>query len=310
MTAYVARLLPRQGTPAGIRPRPRSRYEPEPHTNLGRDPREPSEEGEPADNLRGHGEPSHDAQRAAPHTSDGDPKLTEPVTAQLISASRRQRATQPAPPAPGAHDDHPLNPTTNPRVATPDPERSTRVARQVGEGSSQPHRDGPTADDGASDDWSLPPRPPRNAALSVVDSGSATAPSWPGASSDPGRPRPGPNADDDPFTAARGSAPSPTDPPPLANRADETPVLRPDPVYADQSYGRHRGSLDRALRQAIVNAVAEPVRVDTTEVSVHIDRIDVGTPASSAPPVAEPRARATPTSLDSYLRSRSRRAGR
>jgi hypothetical protein len=62
------------------------------------------------------------------------------------------------------------------------------------------------------------------------------------------------------------------------------------------------------LRQAIVDAITEPARADTTEVVVHIDRIDVRAPASSqSAPAATRRARAAPTSLESYLRAQSRR---
>jgi len=62
------------------------------------------------------------------------------------------------------------------------------------------------------------------------------------------------------------------------------------------------------IRHAVASAVAEPVRAEPTEIVVHIDRLDVRSAApSSTPTAAEPRrARATPTSLDSYLRARSR----
>jgi hypothetical protein len=64
---------------------------------------------------------------------------------------------------------------------------------------------------------------------------------------------------------------------------------------------------DPLVRQAIVDAIVEPAASQTSEVVVHIDRIDVHAHTGTAPSPPEPRrVRAAPTSLESYLRSRSR----
>jgi hypothetical protein len=66
---------------------------------------------------------------------------------------------------------------------------------------------------------------------------------------------------------------------------------------------------DAGLRQAIVDAIVEPATADTQEVNVYIDRIDVRSSSTNPPAPQQPRApKAAPTSLDSYLRARSRGA--
>jgi hypothetical protein len=317
-TAYVTRLLPQQGPPVGIRPRPRSRYEPEPQTYLGRDPREPSEQGEAA--RQPQGTPVVGAEREHTQFPAGDREdqlaSDKSVAAQSIAEVRRHQVTAPAEPAAaaaGRSDDGSIV-TRTPRDAAPAPDVRARVARQAGEVPGKPRLDRRDTRDQSLDGWSLPPRPHRHPALSAIgpdpDPHHGTATSLPAASSSATQPHPRPMMDDNPRPASLGPASRPADQPLHVARADAPPVRRQDLVRADPSAERHSRSVDPLLRQAIVNAVADPVRVETTEVSVHIDRIDIRSPSSSPPAPAEPRPRATPTSLDSYLRARSRRAGR
>jgi hypothetical protein len=88
----------------------------------------------------------------------------------------------------------------------------------------------------------------------------------------------------------------------IARHSSTTGPVRADPVSWPPAK-----SPDPAVRQNVVNAIAEPPAAHTTDIVVHIDRIDVRAPSTSAPPPEPRRVGATPTSLDSYLRSRSRR---
>jgi hypothetical protein len=107
------------------------------------------------------------------------------------------------------------------------------------------------------------------------------------------------------------SATAPTKPTNARPRPDtQEPVAAAVPALASGATPIIK-SPDPVVRQTIINAITEPTHEQSTEVVVHIDRIDVHAPTSSPPPPVElRRARAAPTSLQAYLRSQSRGPGK
>ena len=109
MTAYISRLFS-PSRPAGIRPRPRSRYEPDPETYLSADPIEAHVQTESGMDHRRAGPiaPEHALQRPAPRSTDGPQSRTgsaESVAAVVVSTSgppalRQVAAEHTNPPAP------------------------------------------------------------------------------------------------------------------------------------------------------------------------------------------------------------------
>jgi hypothetical protein len=307
MTAYISRLVS-PGRPAGIRPRPRSRYEPEPETYLGADPIEVHVQTQSEmDHVRAGPLLSVDApQRPAPQGTGGQQSragLAESVAAVAVSnpgpsAPRivaAESTGRPAPPqrsgAPfdlGDDDAHAEGGRHEPRPA---PDIQARVAALNAVPTAAPPIAGVPRDPLAAGQHhpsnhvavTVPPLTgPRPAAQDArVESIHAPAP--PAADTGSGTT---PRRHD-----AQGSVAAA--PPTLATGA--TPITKsPDPV----------------VRQTIINAITEPTHEQSTEVVVHIDRIDVHAPTSSPPPPVElRRARAAPTSLQAYLRSQSRGAG-
>lgn len=337
MTAYVSRLFLRPGQSAGIRKRPRSRYEPEPETYLSRDPieidLEPGEEQLPADRTttihahRRHAVdpaatpevPSESAPEqtfsalAGPTVAAVAPELTTPpARREQHDADQRPNRGDPDDIAPAARieasvrpqpgDAMPASPpsisdTPAPRVAPGEDRRSDSVAVPVH--SAIP----PAAIEEPGQEQSPHVRHARPHALRQPTP-AAPEPRVPEAP----RPDSEPYA---PFSRPETSKTQPADTPAQADLAIAHRSPTPEPIRAPRLPGPNAKSPDPMVRQTIVNAIAEPVRAQTTEVVVHIDRIDVHTPTSTPPAPPEPRrARAAPTSLESYLRSRSRRGAR
>ena len=304
MTAYTSRLFSRAGSSAGIRPRPRSRYEPEPETYLGGGAVE-------IDWQSGEEELSHDRtlrSQAHPRRA-ADPAATleavsEPVPAQGFPVSARPPVTAPppehttAPAPPDQHDADQLPNRDNPHDASPALRVEASVRPQLADAvpapplfiSDTPARPVAPGDNRRSDDVAVSMHP-------LIP---------PAAMVQPGQEQSvhtrNPHARHRP-PAAPG--PEHTNPD-VAHRS-----ATPDPIRAARPPRAKAKSPDPLVRQTIVDAIAEPARTEATEVIVHIDRIDVRAASSTPPPPLEPRrSRAAPTSLESYLRARSRRAGR
>lgn len=289
MTAYISRLLHPANHAAGVRPRPRSRYEPDPGTSLDHGPieidHEWATEAEPGAGPRPrepradyastpaigpatpHRLPTAPAEDAMPSTQrrqpnrqrpDGFP-ITNPVSADAPASLPDARFDIPAITpfsdtlSAGKNPDQPNAPSAVP-VPTNPPSRPGEQTRPY-------------------------PSPPRRDALAAIRQATARPPEQ--------------------STAAASFVASPEDPATRPAREVE-PANRPRyPLPATPS---------QALRQQIVDAIVEPVRADPTEIIVHIDRIDVRAASNTQPPSAAPRqARAAPMSLDSYLRAQSRR---
>jgi hypothetical protein len=362
MTAYISRLFS-PVRPAGIRPRPRSRYEPDPETYFSADPIE-------VDVQAGPIPPVHALQRPAPRSTDGPQSRAgsaESVAAAVVStpgppAPRHAIAVEHTnPPAPPQRSDAPFEldygdprPSSGPhepppgldvRASVVPPEAVPTAGPSVSDIPSDPVAAGrdrqgddiaiaaprltgplPQAEDVPVESTHAPvahrPAPP------AADSGiggppqvvSVTGPAAPptAAPTEPDNARPQPATECPIAAAVRGSVTGPAAP--SAAAPSEPDNARPGPTtqgpIAAAAPARATGatpitkSPDPVVRQTIINAITEPAREQTTEVVVHIDRIDVHPPTNSPPPPAEPRrARAAPTSLQAYLRSRSRRAG-
>lgn len=345
MTAYVSRLFPRPGSSAGIRKRPRSRYEPEPETYLGHAPgefdMEPTNEEPSADRTpTNHAYRRHAAEPAA--TPNVVPK---PAPRQTLSAPARPTAP------PDQHDadqlagpdnhqlagpgvPHPPAPTlgaeaavrTEPADAVPASPASisdTPAGRIIGEHRQSEyvavpvHSAIPPAPTGelGQEQSAYPRREGRQSERRRTPA--AVEPAVRATPGTPSEPHTEPNIR---LTQPAASPIQPSDTPARADLSapDRSPTLSaadrsatPDPIRASRLPRPNAKSPDPAVRQKVTDAIAEPVRVQNTEVVVSIDRIDVRAPANDPPaPPAPRRARAAPTSLESYLRSRSRRGGR
>jgi hypothetical protein len=315
MTAYIARLFTGPGPSTGIRKRPRSRYEPEPDAHLGRDPigiDAPGSEQEPL----GDGAPATSAERRHAATTVAAPGAAAPA----LSAEPADRQS----------DSVPAIAAIPAESATPPHRRDVGSPLHDGDPRTTPHGDTPHADN----DFRRRPVEPAAASLppKSVPATSRTAPA-------PGDSR----RSDDLAVSAHSAGPRATKSPPprsdtapQANDAErhatvprpETPPIRSanatgpansavarhtptiGPVRADPASRPPAKSPDPAVRQTVVNAIAEPAAAHTTDIVVHIDRIDVRAPSTTTPSAEPRRAGATPTSLDSYLRSRSRRGAR
>jgi hypothetical protein len=331
MTAYISRLLSRQGPPTGIRPRPRSRYEPEPDTYLARDPIEIDREPVDVDDLsRPQGTRSF---HAADNPAD-TVRPAEAVSAQTISVPHQPgpeaASRRPTPPAPAQRGDNDqpnrrsggqtstaphVSATVGPQAPDEPPAHPSNSHTPAPAVAPRPH-----AGEDRRTENVTGPKHSANAPVSTTepaqDELSSRRPDLPHASrpAAPSAPEPG-HSPATPWPAepksARPWAADPIDKPAQPEPGDEGQGLRSDATYAHRLQQSATRSVDPVLRQTIINAIAEPGRADTTEVTVHIDRIDVRAPSSTPSAAAEPRrARATPTSLESYLRSRSRRAAR
>lgn len=326
MTAYISRLFSRAGPSAGIRPRPRSRYEPEPETYLGGGPVEidwqyGEEELSHDRTPKSHAHPRHAADPAATLEGAGEPGLAQTfsVTARRpVAAVAAERTTAPAPPdqhrwnqLPNRDKTHDASPAlrveasvrTQPAeaVPAPPPSISHTPARRVAPG-----------DERRSDDVavSVHPATPPAAIVGPGQEQQSVHVRHPHARREPTLAAPG--QESQPPVASTRSATSPDRPVDLPADTNVGVARRsatPEPIRAARS--PRSNSPDPVVRQTIVDAIAEPARGETTEVVVHIDRIDVRTASSTAAPPPEPRRpRAAPTSLQSYLRARSRGAGR
>jgi hypothetical protein len=318
MTAYISRLFPRPGPSAGIRKRPRSRYEPERETFLGSMPidvdLESGDEELPSD--RGRANSSY--RRHAADAATTPEVRSEPDSGQAFSAQASPTAA-----ATGALTPRPVPP-------------GQLNAEQVPNGgvSHGPVLTSPVSISGAPAPRIEPPDARRS-----DDVGAPAHPAIPPvAIADPGREQPvqprherwqshrdptpeasepavraSPPPHSQPNTASTGSAGSEapsTDTPAHPGQSVVYGSPKPDPIHAGLS-GPNAKSPDPAVRQRIADAIAEPGRVHNTEVVVNIDRIDVRAPVSTPTAQPEPRRpRAAPTSLESYLRSQSHRGAR
>lgn len=285
MTAYVSRLLRRADRQTGIRPRPRSRYEPDPGTYLDHGPIEADREWS--------------EQRA-------DPPLP-PVIERAIADVPR---ALPAAPAEGAI------PAAKPRQLNREPPETSQPQAQVGAGApvlapNVPSLDATPLPDAAPlladspTDWKVPDPTDR-----IDESPNANGASNPSPRIEEQVQAHSRHTMPEHVEAIRRAAPQvsqTSSASPLPDPATDEPRQR-EAVPAGRPRYSPRATPNPALRQRIVDALVEPVRADPTEVVVHIDRIDVrAAPSSQPPPAAPPRARAAPMSLESYLRTQSRR---
>jgi hypothetical protein len=336
MTAYLSRLLPGYGRPAGIHPRPRSRYEPDPHINLDYAPLDLDQK---AEDIFEAPRPPHVVSTQRTDSGPGDGAVSparphrgksvapSPVTAPRSPVAdrssheiRREQLSlgvshaparidpadrRNAPPSPS-----PVSPSAETWAPDGRAEVSLRQTASIPPDSSRPVPRPPEAAFGESRSGQPDRPPPANIAGPRPDLTPTQRPSvGKGENSTPtGLP---PGTGDYPSTTADfAAAPAATTALDMFRHRDEPTSFGPD-LLADTDRPRTSRTLDPAIRQAIIDAVAEPSRAETTQVTVHIDRIDVHATASSAPPPPEhPRSRAAPTSLESYLRSRSRRSAR
>ena len=320
MTAYVSRLFPRPGPSAGIRTRPRSRYEPEPETYLGHYPSDidlkPSDEELPADHMP----TNHAYRRHAAEPADTPNAVSKPAPGQTFSAPARPTAP------PDRHDADQLSEPDNPHQPAPalGVEAAVRTDPTHGvPGSSASTSDTPATrvrrdNNRQTDDAAIPlglAAPPaateeagQNQSVHARHEGQQSdRQPTPAAPESPNRSAPRPNSE--PYPLLTQPETSPIQPINTPNAARHPPT--PDPIRASRLPRPNAKSPDPGVRQKIADAIAEPVRVQSTEVVVNIDRIDVRAPTSTPTTPPEPRrARAAPTSLESYLRSRSRRGGR
>jgi hypothetical protein len=310
MTAYVSRLFPRPGRPAaGIRKRPRSRYEPAPETYLGHAPSEfdmePSDEELSADRTpTGHPHRRHAVDPAATPNVISKPAPTHTLSASAgpTAPPDQFEADQPGEPGPNLGVEAAVR--TEPADALPGSLASTSDVPATRVTPANERQNNYAAVPAHSE---IPP-----AAMAEPGPERSVYPRQGGRPS--GRPRM-PASPEPAVNAARGTQPEKEAP-----LTEPATSLQPTNARAhgDLSATHHpptpwpnAKSPDRAVRQKIADAIAEPMRVQTTEVVVNIDRIDIRTPTTSPPAPPEPRgARAAPTSLESYLRSRSRRGGR
>ncbi len=328
MTAYLSRLFQWPGPSAGIRKRPRSRYEPEPETYLSRDSSEidweSTDEEFPGDRTpTSHGYRRQAAGPAAiPEVSSKfEAMQTFPGPAGPKAAFAAERTTRRAPWDRYDADQHPN------RGNPPDPLPVEAVFRSESADAA------PSPSDTA-EPHAIPHGDPHPDYVAAP----ARSEFAPAAGEEAGRQRPTRAPHEKPQTGLQPTpaalepglraAPRPESKPyaPLA-RSATAPIQPATPTHADLSIAHRPSTLepmrasrqprpnakppDPAVRQTIANVIAEPVRERNTEVVVNIDRIEVRASSSTqtAPPETR-RARAAPTSLESYLRSRSRRGGR
>lgn len=287
MTAYLNRLLPRAGRPAGIQPRPRSRYEPEPSHFPG---------GGLASYVETFDlEAFDDISGEPPRTEAGQQRSGVPEASRSVPGSNPPPAVNPTTSA-GAE----LGPAPTRFIATSDPHGAPVGARSA-----------------AAEDTHLAPTTaiPHHSEVvqAVVSTHLARRPEV----SDPVH-IDAPNRREEtshPIRASAAITPDTTAVSPaiptrirLADKVNTAPDAAPPHFEAPAI--RIEPSLASAagIQHAVAAVVAEPARAEPTEIVVHIDRIDVHSGAASAARIAaEPRqARATPTSLESYLRNRSR----
>lgn len=322
MTAYLSRLFHGPGPSTGIRKRPRSRYEPDPDTYLSHDPiqvgSEPQEEQRPADAAASSHTRRHDAvEHAARADVDGDSpsgqSLSRParptgesVAAELITrsaprdqhdADRLANRDNPDDTAPASREQA-SDPSTPADALLRRPSISDDAAPYVASGD-----DGPATTEEAGDEQSVHVQHQ----LRHAQRHSTPPASQPSARA-AARPR------SEPFTdlARPVFSPPPSAAVPItADAGNAHPSATPEPNRGTRLPAPAAKFPDPLLRQAIVDAIAEPAAAQNNEVVVHIDRIDVHAHTGTAPSPPEPRqVRAAPTSLESYLRSRSRRGAR
>jgi hypothetical protein len=318
MTAYVSRLFPTPGLSAGIRKRPRSRYEPEPDTFLGSRPIDVNLESGDQQLPSGRGRANTSYRRHAADAATTPGALSEPGSGQAFSAD-----ASPAAAATGAVTPPPVPPGQLNVERVPDSD----ILHDPGLTSPASISDAPAAgiappdarrsdDVGALAHPAIPPAaiadPGREQRVQARHEGrqshrDPTPETW-----DPAvRTSPPPHSQ--PNTAPTGSAGSvsaSTDTPAHPGQSVVYGSPKPDPIRAGLA-GPNIKTPDPAVRQRISEAVAEPVRVQGSEVVVNIDRIDVRAQAGTPTAAPEPRrARAAPTSLESYLRSKSRGSAR
>jgi hypothetical protein len=309
MTAYVSRLFPRPGPSAGIRKRPRSRYEPAPDTYLGHVPSEfdmePSDEECPAERT-----PTGDStrQRAA------DPARTP----QAVSKPHPRHTLSTT----AGHIQPPEHFDTD-QLTEPGPTSGLEAAVRAEPADELPGSlasvsDLPairiTAGNGRQSEQAAVPARSEIPPAATAEFGQERH-AYPGQERRPsGRPRM-PASPEPAVNATRGTQSEPDaprtatslQPTNAPSHGDLSPLYRPPTPRLSPN----PKPPDLAVRQQIVDAIAEPARVQTTQVVVSIDRIDVTAPTNSPPASPEPRrVRAAPTSLESYLSSRSRRSGR
>jgi hypothetical protein len=290
MTAYLTRLLSTASRPVGIQPRPRSRFEPEsePFPGGGPTPSVGTFDEIPGDPPSAGRDRTHPAgaplnhPNAAPNTADAV-GITTSHEAETRRPSARFTVTTP----------------DSPTVAPHSPTAARRGPRVVA-GTELAHGSRPDAASGVG----ATSRPPREAAL-----GSPPHDDLLGERVERAHPKP-------PYTAAPPDEDELSRPalPPIraADHVDAVSLDSPSrEAFAADLPDFHDKPLlgsPAGIRHAVASAVAEPVRAEPTEIVVHIGRLDVRSSApSTTPTAAEPRrSRATPTSLDSYLRARSR----
>jgi hypothetical protein len=297
MTVYLSRLLS-PGRPPGIRPRPRSRYEPESATPFtlrsedlatidyaddsaeGIGAAEPDSDvvvdaGETARSMttvRAHSEPVEvDAPRP--------PALARSATSPAVSAADNtadlgepQSITAPTTPA---HELDASRPAVTPQAGIRSHGHESVSAAWEPERHDRPEVITPPARPLSSRPESRPLPPPR------------------------GRPQ---ESTADPVSEIQPSQTTRTG-------DDGTDTGNPGPVAAPRMSQHLPRFVDAAVREAIAGAIAGPDRAEANEVNVYIERVDVQAAKASSEPTSSPRRpAAAPTSLDSYLRSRSRSA--
>jgi hypothetical protein len=294
MTAYVSRLLRGADRSAGIHPRPRSRYEPDPGTYFDPGPIEVDDERQTE--FGGTRDTPVELDAAAPRTpgrareprTDYPPQVNRPVIADPPTAAPAAPAGVAASGTPRPPN-RPQNEDSRPHV----PDRTDALTSLTDHQFAAPrtsHAASPVADPAAQPATPEPTAPPEGTGATIPP---------PLRDHEPIREMDR-HADQTPLPATSFAAPR-TDPVTGASRQRDAEQAT-KPRYSSAAMP------DPTLRQRIVDAVIEPVRADPTEVVVHIDRIDVRAAASSQPPPATPRhPRAAPTSLESYLRAQSRR---
>lgn len=324
MTAYISRLLSGQSPAAGIRPRPRSRYELEPDTHLGGEPtitdlhddehhvwaQQPragdAAPPDPGSAPTGFGLPKPPPPPSFDHLIDRHARQSRPAAHTTTRAE-----SAPSEPARDHHrhtdieidTDQPHSPAPPPHTAAPGHDQTSRPLPTPQHVTAQPHTPTPNTESTPA----APPAPPAGpAATAVATSASQPAHTTGAPVAAPPAPPAGQAA-----TAVAASASQPAHTPPKPAQSTESRSLPTDPVRPTRPATTRTAVLDADVRQTIVNAITEPARAEPTQITVRIDRIDVHAPSPTPAAAPEPRRpRAAPTSLQSYLRSRSTRAAR
>jgi hypothetical protein len=303
MTAYLSRVR-LTGQEAGIRPRPRSRYEPDPATRVANSGMEVEEVdyqveaerlGPTATLRRARAAPSVDVPTDQPRSAR-EQAIRFASSAQVMSTAHPERPGSPdADVAAYAAFQSPVDTREAAGGTLPQSIWPTARERSVAAGpvpaETDWRADSPSSDTSSRRDGHREAPPARQA----VRSTSSLAPDRRATTGD---------IDvtvDAPATSRRASGER-------ATGDDARTAPKPDLDDGGALVSRPPRLVDSGVRRAIANAISEPERAEPNEVNVYIARIDVQAP-SPRMEASQPRpSKASPTSLESYLRARSRRA--